>query len=156
VAHDAAEPIGFRIGVDGATLALAIDLGSWNDTTLAALADADLLVIEANHDRELLQASAYPWAIRQRIFGPLGHLDNVQCGELLARLYAHRSGQVWLAHLSDQTNSPKVALAGVRRVLQLAGVSGVELTALPRRAQPVPGGAVTWEYAAKLEQRRLW
>jgi phosphoribosyl 1,2-cyclic phosphodiesterase len=156
VPHDAADPLGFRVHGAGATLALAVDLGSWNESIVAALADADLLVIEANHDRELLQASAYPWATRQRIFGSLGHLDNVQCGELLSRLYLRRKGQVWLAHLSQQTNSPKVALAGVRRVLQLAGIAGVELTALPRRAQPVPQGAVVWQSESVAEQQRLW
>lgn len=144
VSHDAADPVGYRISACGVTAAVAIDLGSWTDDTVAALSGADLLVVEANHDRELLRASPYPWAIQQRIFGPRGHLDNVQCGELLARVCAGRPCDVWLAHLSEQTNTPRVATSGVRRVLELAGVAGVRLGVLPRRSQKGPAGAPTW------------
>lgn len=143
VCHDAADPVGYRVAAGDATVALAVDLGSWDAATAEALCGADLLVVEANHDRELLRASPYPWAIRDRIFGPRGHLDNVQCGELLARACA-RPCDVWLAHLSAQTNTPQVALAGVRRVLSMAGVGGLRLGALPRRSPKGPAGAPTW------------
>lgn len=142
LAHDAAAPVGYRLSACGASVAVAVDLGSWSEETVAALHGADLVVVEANHDRELLLGSLYPWAIRQRIFGPLGHLDNVQCGELLARACADGPCDVWLAHLSEQTNTPKVALAGVKRVLGLAGARAMRLSALPRRS--ALGGAPRW------------
>ncbi len=144
VAHDAADPIGLRLSAGGASVAVAVDLGSWNETTVAALRGADLLVVEANHDRELLRVAPYPLAIQQRICSARGHLDNVQCGELLSRACAGAVCDVWLAHLSAQTNSPQVALAGVRRVLDLAGVTGARVRALPRRAARGAGGAPTW------------
>ncbi|MCX7791552.1 MAG: MBL fold metallo-hydrolase [Chloroflexaceae bacterium] len=157
VAHDAAEPVGLRLSAGGATVAVAVDLGSWDDATVAALRGADLLVVEANHDRELLRAAPYPLAIQQRICGARGHLDNVQCGALLARACAGAVCDVWLAHLSAQTNSPQVALAGVRRVLDLAGVTGARLRALPRRAAPGAGGAPTWSAEERtLVQRSLF
>jgi phosphoribosyl 1,2-cyclic phosphodiesterase len=155
VRHDAADPVGYRVAVDGATLALAVDLGSWDDQTAAALSGADLLVVEANHDRELLRASPYPRALQQRIFGPLGHLDNLQCGELLARAGVGSGQEVWLAHLSEQTNSPRMASAGVRRVLELAGRREVRLQALPRRSVNSPGGAPTWQSDTGLLQQRM-
>lgn len=153
--HDAADPVGFRVTADGATMALAIDLGSWNEETIAALRGADLLVVEANHDREQLLASAYPWAIRQRIFGPLGHLDNIQCGELLTRAGVADGTSVWLAHLSEQTNSPRMAMAGVGRVLELAGRRKVALSCLPRRSLNKPGGAPSWNSDVRFMQQEL-
>jgi phosphoribosyl 1,2-cyclic phosphodiesterase len=156
VHHDAADPVGYRITACGATVAIAIDLGSWTAATVNALRGADLLVVEANHDRELLRASPYPWAIQERIFGPMGHLDNVQCGELLAKA-CDGPCDVWLAHLSEQTNTPKVAEAGVRRVLTMAGVKGLRLGVLPRRSAKGPGGAPTWHSAERmLVQQRLF
>ncbi|MFV9507590.1 MAG: MBL fold metallo-hydrolase [Oscillochloridaceae bacterium umkhey_bin13] len=143
VAHDAADPVGYRVSAAGASLAYAVDLGSWDATTVAALRGADLLIVEANHDRELLRAAPYPAPIRQRICGQRGHLDNIQCGELLAQAMPTTS-TIWLAHLSAQSNSPKVASAGVRRVLDLAGLPKVLLSALPRRAAKGPSGAPTW------------
>lgn len=154
--HDAAEPVGFRIQAAGATAAIAIDLGSWDESTVMALRDADLVVLEANHDRELLRAAPYPWAIQQRIYGPLGHLDNVQAGELLARAVAGRACDVWLAHLSAQANSPQIAVKGVQRVLDLAGVTDIRLKALPRRSVNAPGGAPTWHSDSRLLQGRLF
>jgi phosphoribosyl 1,2-cyclic phosphodiesterase len=144
VPHDAADPVGFRISAGGCTVAVAVDLGGWTEAIADELRGADLLVVEANHDRELLRASPYPWAIQQRIFGPRGHLDNVQCGELIARVCTGAPCDVWLAHLSEQTNTPRVALAGVGRVLGMAGARGVRLAALPRRSARGPGGAPTW------------
>lgn len=144
VPHDAADPVGLRIAADGASVAIAVDLGSWTEETVAQLRGADLLVVEANHDREMLRASPYPPGIQQRIIGRLGHLDNVQCGELIARVCADAPCDVWLAHLSQQTNSPQIAIAGVRRVLGLAGVAGVRLGALPRRSPKGPAAAPTW------------
>ena len=144
VSHDAADPVGLRVCAAGATVAVAVDLGSWSDETVENLCGADLIVVEANHDRELLRGSPYSWPIQQRIFGPRGHLDNVQCGELIARACGVAACDVWLAHLSQQTNSPKGAAAGVRRVLSLAGVKGVRLGVLPRRSAKGPTGAPTW------------
>lgn len=154
--HDAADPVGYRVSVGGATLALAIDLGSWDAGTVANLQNADLLVVEANHDRELLRAGPYPWALQQRICGPLGHLDNVQCGELLAHACRDREADVWLAHLSEQSNRPRTALAGVQRVLQLAGVKRLRLNVLPRRSVNAPGGAPTWHSDTRLLQQALF
>lgn len=147
--HDAADPVGYRLSAAGATLALAVDLGSWTEETVAALRGADLIVVEANHDRELLRASPYPWAVQERIYGPRGHLDNVQCGELLARA-CDGPCDVWLAHLSEQTNSPRVAAAGVGRVLAMAGVTGPRLGVLPRRSPRGPAAAPTWRSSDRM------
>jgi phosphoribosyl 1,2-cyclic phosphodiesterase len=157
VPHDAADPVGLRVSAAGATVAIAVDLGSWDAAVAANLAAADLLVVEANHDRELLRSAPYPFPIQQRIFGPLGHLDNVQCGELIAHACGDNPCDVWLAHLSQQSNTPQVALAGVRRVLGLAGRRNLRLSALPRRSAKGLGGAPTWRSEDRmLVQHRLF
>lgn len=140
VSHDAAAPVGYTLRADGWCIGVAIDLGCWNDEVVAGLAQADLLVVEANHDREKLRAAPYTWPIKQRIFGAFGHLDNIDAGNLLARVATDgRKRTAWLAHLSEQANSPTLALRVVNNVLSLAGARDVRVSALPRRA------AMTWE-----------
>jgi phosphoribosyl 1,2-cyclic phosphodiesterase len=157
VPHDAAAPVGYRIAAGGVQLGLAIDLGSWTEAVAAELHNCDLLIVEANHDREQLQAAPYPWAIRQRIFGPLGHLDNIDAGALIAAICAVAAPRdIWLAHLSEQANSAQKAVAGVGRVLRLAGVRGPRLRALPRVSACAPHGAPIWDGEGMLQQQRLF
>jgi phosphoribosyl 1,2-cyclic phosphodiesterase len=151
VPHDAAEPVGYTIRVGRWCVGVAIDLGSWDEQVLAGLAPADLVVLESNHDRERLRAAPYSWPIKQRIFGPRGHLDNVDAGALLARLGSDgRQRTAWLAHLSEQANSPRIAVEVVGGVLALAEVRCISLRALPRRAP------LTWESDRHVEQLELF
>ena len=151
VPHDAAAPVGYCIRAGAWCVGLAIDLGSWDDTVVAGLRDADLVVIEANHDREKLRVAPYDWAVKQRIFGPRGHLDNVDAGALLARLGADgRRRTAWLAHLSERANSPMLALNIVGNVLAMATVACFDLHALPRSAP------LTWESDRLLRQLELF
>src|SRR6266545_6099237 len=151
VPHDAADPVGYTIRTGGWCVGVALDMGSWDDEVLAALAPADLVVIESNHDRERLLAAPYSWPIKQRIFGPRGHLDNMDAGALLARLGADgRRRTAWLAHLSEQANSPRVAVDVVSGTLALAGITCISLHALPRRAP------LTWESDRHVEQLELF
>lgn len=155
--HDAAAPVGYCIAAETVAVGVAVDLGSWTNAIVASLRAADLLIVEANHDRERLQVAPYPWPIRQRIFSPLGHLDNVQTGELLAQISADgRTRDVWLAHLSEQANSPKLALDGVSRVLRMAGVAGVRLLALPRKTALGSVCVPVWSSDCLLQQRELF
>jgi phosphoribosyl 1,2-cyclic phosphodiesterase len=110
------------------------DLGRWDDVVVNGLTPADLVVIEANHDQERLWRAPYAGVVKQRIYSPTGHLDNVAAGRLLARLGTDgRRRSAWLAHLSQEANSPQIAEQVVRGVLALAGVRCVSVTALPRR-----------------------
>jgi phosphoribosyl 1,2-cyclic phosphodiesterase len=133
VSHDAAEPVGYTISVDGWCVGIATDLGRWDDVVVNGLTPADLVVIEANHDQERLWRAPYAAVVKQRISSPTGHLDNVAAGRLIARLGADgRRRSAWLAHLSQEANSPQIAEQVVRGILALAGVQGVSVTALPR------------------------
>ena len=151
VPHDAAAPVGYCIQSDGGCVGVAIDLGSWDEGVLESLRAADLVVLESNHDRERLRLAPYDWAVKQRIYSRLGHLDNMEAGALLARLGADgRRRTAWLAHLSERANSPLIATKVVSSVLSMAQVACIDVHALPRRA------AMTWESDRHLHQMELF
>jgi phosphoribosyl 1,2-cyclic phosphodiesterase len=151
VPHDAAAPVGYAIRAEGSCIGVAVDLGSWDEGVLDGLREADLVVLEANHDRERLRVAPYAWPIKQRIYSPLGHLDNVQAGALLARLGGDgRRRTAWLAHLSERANTPRIAVDIVANVLSLSNVDCIKLHALPRHAP------LTWESDRLLLQMDLF
>jgi phosphoribosyl 1,2-cyclic phosphodiesterase len=151
VPHDAAAPVGYCIQAAGWCVGVAIDLGSWDDGVVESLRAADLVVLEANHDRERLRLAPYDWAVKQRIYSRLGHLDNMEAGALLARLGADgRRRTAWLAHLSERANSPQIATNIVSSVLSMAQVACFDIHALPRRA------TLSWESDRHLQQMELF
>jgi phosphoribosyl 1,2-cyclic phosphodiesterase len=151
VPHDAAAPVGYTIRAEAACVGIAVDLGSWDESVVAGLSEADLVVVEANHDRERLRVAPYQWPVKQRIFSPFGHLDNVEAGNLLARLGADgRKRTAWLAHLSEQANTPTLALRIVSNVLSLARVDCMRLHALPR------ADTLAWASDEHLQQLELF
>ena len=151
VAHDAAAPVGYLIRAGRWCVGVAVDLGSWDAPVAEALSPADLVVLEANHDHERLRAAPYAWPVKQRIHSPLGHLDNVEAGRLLARVASDgRRRTAWLAHLSQEANSPQIAVKVVSGVLSLHEVRCVSVHALPRRAP------LTWESDRHMEQLELF
>lgn len=118
VPHDAAEPLGFRFEANGTAFALATDLGSVPEGLLATLAGASLVVLEANHDLSLLLGGPYPWHLKMRILGPQGHLANDVAGQALAQLSQEGLRAAVLAHLSQENNTPALALETVARALE--------------------------------------
>jgi phosphoribosyl 1,2-cyclic phosphodiesterase len=133
VAHDAAASYGFIVEADGCAAAVFTDLGGASESVRGAVASADLVIIEANYDRAMLDAGSYPWFLKARIMGRGGHLSNTDCGDLLVNAFTHdRPRDVWLAHLSAKNNAPDTAVATVSDMLQAAGILHVTVTALPR------------------------
>lgn len=127
VAHDAAEVMGLRFEGLSHTACFVTDLGTWTENTVSALRGANTLILESNHDPELLRRGPYPVFLKRRISGARGHLSNDQARSLLERV-AHPSLQrVVLAHLSETNNSPEIAkqtheqfLAGSQVALDIA------------------------------------
>ncbi|MCC7040588.1 MAG: MBL fold metallo-hydrolase [Burkholderiales bacterium] len=115
VPHDAREPVQFVISDGAFRLGLLTDIGAPTPFVQACLSGCDALVLECNHDLDLLAHSDYPRSLKQRIAGRLGHLDNAAAATLLAALDASRLQHVVAAHLSRQNNTPdraRAALAG--------------------------------------------
>lgn len=121
VSHDAVRPMGFFVRAAQRTLVLATDLGEYTSELGDAIRDADLVVLEANHDLRMLHEGHYPYFLRRRVSGPRGHLSNDQAAGILASHVKKPSVDIWLAHLSKENNTPRLALRTVSRVLKEAG-----------------------------------
>lgn len=117
VPHDAREPTQFVIGNGRHRLGVLTDAGSVTPHMVAMLDGCDALVLECNHDPEMLERSDYPRSLKQRIGGRLGHLANAAAAGLLERIDRRRLQHVVAAHLSEQNNRPELAQAALARPL---------------------------------------
>ncbi len=142
VSHDGAEVCGYLIAAGGRSVAVFTDLGAAEPHLHEPLAGADLLVIEANHDEGLLWRGPYPWHLKRRVAGPLGHLSNDACGLLLGQVLPDGGREVWLAHLSRTNNRPQVAASAVKNLLHINGQTGHTVQVLPQY-----GASLRWEPA---------
>lgn len=116
VSHDAAEPVGYNIQTKHLKITLATDLGFATDTVHKAMDCSDILILEANHDINLLQNGTYPWNLKKRILGTRGHLSNTDAGFLLKNL-KNKPPEVILAHLSEHNNTPQTALNTIHSII---------------------------------------
>ena len=114
ISHDAAQPVAYRIGYGSKHVAVCTDLGVFNDYTVECLRGMDALLLEANHDVNMLQVGPYPYYLKQRILGNRGHLSNENSGRLLNRVLCDRTKAVVLGHLSKENNLPELAYEAVR------------------------------------------
>jgi len=126
-AHDARDPVAIAITDTrtGFKLGVATDLGRPTSQVRHALAESDILVLEANHDPGLLHQSSYPVSVRSRIASSHGHLSNEAAARLAVELLHPRLAAVVLAHLSAECNRPELAEAVVGKALQDVGFGGV-------------------------------
>lgn len=117
IPHDAADPVGFVIQAEGLRIAVATDLGYMPPNVRMHLRGADLLMVESNHDVEMLRDGPYPWAVKQRVLSRVGHLSNDAVGEFLADDYDGNARFVVLAHISESNNLPELARISAERAL---------------------------------------
>lgn len=134
VAHDAAEPCGYLIRTSATTICVFTDLGSVSGAVGEAIAEADLVVVEANHDEQMLRRGPYPAHLQRRILADTGHLSNTTTADLLATALRNSrlSPTIWLAHLSETNNRPCLAITAVTKRLTQSGLR-LDVEALPRR-----------------------
>lgn len=119
ISHDAADPVGYMVeGSEKCTV--ATDLGFVTSNVQEAMENSDILVLEANHDPDMLKRGSYPRVLQQRILGSRGHLSNSEAAWALARL-KHKPQQVLLAHLSEQNNKPELARDTIQTILDKQG-----------------------------------
>jgi phosphoribosyl 1,2-cyclic phosphodiesterase len=148
VVHDAAEPVGLMVRHEDRRIALVTDIGSVDECTQRWADEADLLILDSNHDLLKLWGGPYPAALKRRIASPRGHLSNEQAARCIATAAERgRTRWAWLAHLSDTNNTQRAALATVNARLTGAEVS-IEVT---RRAQP----SLVWRSTMAYVQGRL-
>ncbi len=111
VPHDAADPCGFVFHAEKESLRMAVvtDLGYMPPNVKLALREVDVLLLEANHDLEMLRDGPYPWSLKQRVLSRVGHLSNAAAAEFLTRDYDGGAHTIVLGHLSEQNNLPDLA-----------------------------------------------
>lgn len=114
ISHDAAEPVAYRIRHGEKSASVITDLGTYDDELVAKLQDLDVLLLEANHDVNMLQVGPYPYPLKQRILGDRGHLSNERSGHLLGQLLHDGFKAAVLGHLSKENNYAKLAYETVR------------------------------------------
>jgi len=114
VPHDAADPCGFLIRCRGVQLAHVTDLGVMTELVRQRLRGSHGLVIESNHDEEMLKVGPYPWPLKQRVLSRVGHLSNRALAEFLENDFDGGADHVILAHLSQQNNHPELALGSAQ------------------------------------------
>lgn len=114
ISHDAAEPVGYRVSYGSRRVAICTDLGYFNDYTVECLRGMDAVLIEANHDVNMVQVGPYPYHLKQRILGDRGHLSNENSGRLLSRILHDNMKSIVLGHLSKDNNLPELAFEAVR------------------------------------------
>ena len=124
--HDAEDPVAYRVEAGGAAAAIVTDLGCPTALVADHLQDLDLLVLEANHDVDMLREGDYPPRLKARILSRVGHLSNAAMAELLGRVLAPRLKQVVLAHLSESNNDPALARLAADEVLR-GGAAGLHV-----------------------------
>ena len=128
--HDAAEPAGFSFRADGCQISIVTDTGTVTDGCLDCVRNADILVLESNHDESVLRMGRYPWFLKQRILSDHGHLSNEAAADALLRILAEekecglqKKRLVLLAHLSKENNFPEMALQTMSNILGAGGFS---------------------------------
>jgi phosphoribosyl 1,2-cyclic phosphodiesterase len=117
IPHDAADPVGFVFEGDGVRIGFATDLGYMPANARQALRRCDVLLLESNHDTEMLRDGPYPWSVKQRVMSRVGHLSNEAAAEFLERNYDGQAAYVILAHLSESNNLPALARVSAERAL---------------------------------------
>ncbi len=118
VMHDAIDPVGFTFTQSGSKFGLMTDVGHVSSLAIQRLRGCQALVLEANHDEWSLWNGSYPWPLKQRIAGRLGHLSNRQAGEFLKSVWQPELHTVVLAHLSQENNRPEMAIREVGKAVR--------------------------------------
>jgi len=117
IPHDAADPVGFTFRAEGLKLGIVTDLGYMPASISEHVRGCDLLMIESNHDLEMLRGGPYPWSVKQRVMSRVGHLSNEALADFFTGDYDGGAAYLVLAHLSEHNNHPEVARRAAERAL---------------------------------------
>ncbi len=121
IPHDAVDPVGFTLVAEGVKVSFATDLGYVPTSIKHHLRGSDVLLMESNHDLEMLRGGPYPWVVKQRVMSRVGHLSNAALAQFLTSDYDGGAAFVILAHLSEQNNHPELARNAAEQALSRYG-----------------------------------
>jgi phosphoribosyl 1,2-cyclic phosphodiesterase len=121
VSHDAAEPMFYVFHHGDKKLALATDMGYVSEQIKGTIKESDVFVMESNHDIDMLMMCHYPWNIKRRILGDMGHISNEDAGLALSEIIGTQTKRIYLAHLSKDNNMKDLAYMSVKQTLENKG-----------------------------------
>ena len=119
ISHDAADPVAYIFSDGIRKMAVATDMGNYDDYIVDHLRGLDALLLEANHDVRMLQVGPYPYPLKQRILSDTGHLSNERAGRLLCEILHDNLSTIYLGHLSKENNMPELAYETVRMEIEM-------------------------------------
>ena len=122
ISHDAVDPVAYRVYHEDEKCAVCTDLGIYDDYTVECLKDMDAVLLESNHDVNMLEVGPYPYYLKQRILSDRGHLSNDLCGSLLCRILHDKMKHIFLGHLSQENNYPDLAYESVRTSVTISDI----------------------------------
>lgn len=122
ISHDAKEPSGYRIEKQDKAVAIATDLGVYDDYVIAQLKELDAILLEANHDVHMVEVGPYPYYLKQRVLGRQGHLSNELSGRLLCEIIHDKLKHIVLGHLSKENNYAELARETVKLEVTMSDV----------------------------------
>ena len=129
--HDAANPMGYLIEDEDTRLGYVTDTGYLSDEALALIKDCDYYYFESNHDLKMLMDSARPAVLKKRIHSKHGHLSNIDSAIYMAELIGPRTKAIYLAHLSEECNTPEIALSSYHKTLDRKGIAHDHIKIVP-------------------------
>jgi phosphoribosyl 1,2-cyclic phosphodiesterase len=134
--HDAADPMGFSISSEKKKISIVTDTGMLDESMYGCIRSSDLVVMESNHDVNMLMAGPYPYFLKKRVAGDRGHLSNETAAQVIIRLVEEGLTKVVLAHLSQENNFPQLALETTRSRLKEKGMDEIVSVEVAARYEP--------------------
>ncbi len=123
IPHDATDPVAFRLSAEGIRVAVCTDLGYLPESVRHHLRGCHCVVLESNHDLDMLKVGPYPWYVKQRVMSRTGHLSNLAVADYLGGDFDEEAQVLVLAHLSENNNHPEIARLSAEQALAARGVS---------------------------------
>jgi phosphoribosyl 1,2-cyclic phosphodiesterase len=137
IPHDAVDPVGFTFRAEGVKIGFATDLGYVPPSVRDQLRRCEVLVMESNHDVEMLRVGPYPWSVKQRVMSRVGHLSNDALAEFFTSDYDGEAAYVVLAHLSELNNHPELARRAAEKALGLRRTLLLNRVMLASQTEPL-------------------
>ena len=137
IPHDAVDPVGFCFRAEGIKIGIATDLGYLPDSIRFHLRGCHMLLLESNHDVEMLKVGPYPWVVKQRVMGRNGHLSNDVVCDYLAGDFDRETATLVLGHLSEHNNHPELVRLGAQQALEQRGAATQLFVAEQQQPTPV-------------------
>lgn len=118
ISHDAADPRGYTINSENKKVCIATDMGYFSQEVKESIKDCDAVLLESNHDENMLKFGPYPYTLKRRILSNVGHLSNLDCGNAILNMMDGKKKFIYLGHLSKVNNYPELAYKTVANILE--------------------------------------